>query len=214
MTDVTDTCSDDVVAGVDEVGRGCLAGAVYAAAVVLPDRHHILGLRDSKQLSARKRERLATIIRLRAIAWAVGCASVEEIDALNILQATLLAMRRAVRALRIRPDQVLVDGNQCPGIDIPTQSIVGGDAREPVIMAASIVAKVARDSAMTRLDAQFPGYGFAKNKGYGTAGHLDALSRLGPTIHHRMSFAPCARVSANSNRGAASRGESLPEDNA
>lgn len=193
------------IAGVDEVGRGCLAGAVYAAAVVLPDGHSIPGLRDSKQLSAGRREKLAEIIRACAVGWSVGQASVQEIDALNILQATLLAMARAVRALPIRPDQVLIDGSHCPDIDIPTRSIIGGDGREPTIMAASILAKVTRDSAMTHLDAQFPGYAFAKNKGYGTAAHLHALKILGPTIHHRMSFSPCSRLTLETKPGATSK---------
>lgn len=189
-----------MIAGVDEVGRGCLAGAVYAAAVILPDTHPVTGLRDSKRLSARKREKLATTIRTCSVDWAIGQASVQEIDRLNILRATLLAMERAVHALRIQPDLVLIDGIHCPDIEIPTRSIVGGDACEPAIMAASILAKVIRDSVMTHLDPEFPGFAFAKNKGYGTAAHLEALKMLGPTIHHRMTFAPCSRLTLERNQ--------------
>lgn len=206
------TRSNGVAAGVDEVGRGCLAGAVYAAAVILPQNHRVDGLRDSKRISARKREQLAAAIQTCAIGWAIGFASVSEIDELNILQATLLAMKRAIAALPVRPDQVLVDGNRCPEIDIPARAIIGGDAREPAIMAASIIAKVIRDSAMLRLDPLFRGYGFARNKGYGTAAHLEALRILGPTTQHRMSFAPCAQARFNPIRSVALEHESRPED--
>lgn len=192
----------DMVAGVDEVGRGCLAGAVFAAAVILPDGDSVTGLRDSKRLSARKREKLATAIRARSVDWAIGQASVQEIDRLNILRATLLAMERAVRALRIQPDQVLIDGVHCPDIEIPTRSIIGGDACEPTIMAASILAKVTRDSVMMHLETEFPGFAFAKNKGYGTAAHIEALKMHGPTIHHRMTFAPCSRLALDKNQDA------------
>jgi len=179
-----------LIAGVDEVGRGCLAGPVYAAAVILGEAQ-ICGLRDSKQLSASKRERLCEQIQARSKAWAVGIADVEEIDRLNILQASLLAMRRAVLALTSVPDMALVDGNQRPVLECPSQTIINGDATEPAIMAASIVAKVVRDRELLRLDGLFPGYGLAKHKGYGTPQHLLALRHLGASAVHRMSFAPC-----------------------
>lgn len=179
------------VAGVDEVGRGCLAGPVVAAAVVLDAP--IDGLRDSKQLSPRARARLANDIRQRALAWAVGSASVAEIDALNILQASLLAMRRAVAALPLVPDAVEVDGNQDPRFGLPTRCIVGGDGLRPAIMAASILAKTDRDRWMTEWADHEPGYGHERHKGYGTAQHLAALRVLGPGEAHRMSFAPCRR---------------------
>lgn len=210
---MTDTHPNGFVAGVDEVGRGCLAGAVYAAAVILPENHRINGLCDSKRISARKREQLATTIQTRAIGWAIGLASVREIDDLNILQATMLAMKRAVEALPVRPDRVLIDGDRCPEIDMPAQTIIGGDTREPVIMAASIIAKVIRDSAMMRLDTLFRGYGFARNKGYGTAAHLEALQVLGPTAQHRMSFAPCTQARVGPKRRAALGHASKPEEN-
>lgn len=180
-------------AGIDEAGRGCLAGAVFAAAVILPTDHGIVGLNDSKQLSAAQRERLFPLIQQRALAFAIATASVEEIDRLNILQANLLAMRRAVAALAIKPALCLVDGNIDPKLGLPTRCVIGGDALHAEIMAASILAKVARDAEMLRLDAEHPGYGFAKHKGYGTAQHLAALRELGPSTAHRMSFAPCAQ---------------------
>lgn len=179
-------------AGIDEVGRGCLAGPVYAAAVILPEDHGLVGLRDSKALSAAQRERLAPLIRARALAWAIGSASVEEIDAINILQATFLAMRRAVEALPLKPALCLVDGNRPPPLGCAVQTIVGGDRSVDAIMAAAIIAKVARDAEMARLDAQFPGYGLAAHKGYGTPAHLEALRRQGASAVHRKSFAPCA----------------------
>jgi ribonuclease HII len=178
-------------AGVDEAGRGCLAGPVYAAAVIMGAP--IPGLRDSKQLALARRERLFEQIHAQAQAVAIARAEVEEIDRLNILQASLLAMRRAVAALTMRPAHALVDGNQCPGLACATTLVVGGDALHPQIMAASILAKVARDREMQRLDADFPGYGLAVHKGYGTPAHLAALRRLGPSPIHRMSFAPCAQ---------------------
>jgi len=181
-------------AGVDEVGRGCLAGPVYAAAVILPDHHGIIGLRDSKQLTAARRERLAPQIQGRALAWAIGIATVEEIDRINILRATFLAMARAVQALSLRPALCLVDGNQVPELGCEVRTIVGGDATVESIMAASIVAKVARDAALVQLDACYPGYGLARHKGYGTPQHLGALRALGPSKEHRMSFAPCAQA--------------------
>jgi len=181
-------------AGVDEVGRGCLAGPVYVAAVILPENHGLVGLRDSKQLTAQRRETLAPRIQNCALAWAIGIASVEEIDRINILRATFLAMARAVQALTLRPSLCLVDGNQAPEMGCAVRTIVGGDATVESIMAASIVAKVARDAELLRLDSGYPGYGLARNKGYGTPQHLAALRALGPSQIHRMSFAPCAQA--------------------
>lgn len=183
------------IAGVDEVGRGCLAGPVYAAAVILPKPCRLPGLDDSKKLPREARERLAPLIETRAIAFAVGIASVEEIDRINILQASLLAMRRAVDLLRQRPTLCLVDGNQPPALDCEVQTVIGGDARHRCIMAASVLAKVARDAELRRLDLEFPGYGFAQHKGYATPEHQEALRKLGPCGIHRMSFAPCAQRS-------------------
>ncbi len=182
------------IAGIDEAGRGCLAGPVFAAAVMLPADHGIAGLNDSKQLSAAQRERLFPLIQQRALAFAIATASVEEVDRLNILQANLLAMRRAVAALTITPALCLVDGNIDPRLGVATRCVVGGDALHAEIMAASILAKVARDAEMLRLHGEHPGYGFAKHKGYGTAQHLAALRTLGPSAAHRMSFAPCAQA--------------------
>jgi ribonuclease HII len=186
-----------LIAGIDEVGRGCLAGPVYAAAVILPEGHGLAGLRDSKKLSAAQRERLAPLIRQRALAWAVGSASVAEIDQLNILQATFLAMRRAVESLTARPDLCRVDGSQRPPLPGPVEMVIGGDASDEAIMAASIVAKVARDAELVRLDALHAGYGLARHKGYGTPLHLAALQQQGPSTVHRMSFAPCAAAAVN-----------------
>ena len=180
-----------IVCGVDEVGRGPLAGPVVAAAVILTSP--LAGIRDSKMLSAGVRQELAERIRVVA-PFAVAAASAAEIDRLNVLQASLLAMRRAVARLPIRPDLVLVDGNQDPRLDLPTRLIIGGDALEPAIGAASIVAKVLRDSLMQRLARRHPGYGFERNVGYGTPQHRAALLRLGPSPHHRRSFAPCRAV--------------------
>ncbi len=182
------------IAGIDEAGRGCLAGPVFAAAVILPSDHGIVGLNDSKQLSAVQRESLFPLIQQRALAFAIASASVEEIDRLNILQANLLAMRRAVAALGLRPSLCLVDGNIDPRLGVATRCVVGGDALHAEIMAASILAKVARDAQMQRLDAEHPGYGLAQHKGYGTVQHLTALRTLGPSAAHRMSFAPCAQA--------------------
>ena len=182
------------VAGVDEVGRGPLAGPVVAAAVILPPKGLPRGLTDSKALTASERERLDAKVRARALAWALGEASVAEIDAMNILQASLLAMRRAVAALTLTPFAAWVDGNHAPGLAMPVRAVVGGDGAVPAISAASIVAKVARDRQMVALDAAYPGYGFARHKGYGTAGHRRALERLGVTEIHRRSFAPVARL--------------------
>ena len=181
------------VAGVDEAGRGPLAGPVTAAAVILRASAPIIGLRDSKQLTAARRESLAAQIRVTALAWAVGWADVAEIDRMNILQASLLAMQRAVLALSVRPDQVLVDGNVCPRLLCPAQAIVQGDRNVAAISAASILAKVERDALMRRLDAEFPAYGFAIHKGYPTPVHLQALAVHGPCCSHRRSFAPVRR---------------------
>lgn len=178
------------IAGVDEAGRGPLAGDVVAAAVVLDPARRIEGLRDSKRLSARRREVLAEEIRRCALAWSIARASVAEIDSLNILQASLLAMHRAVQGLAVVPGLVLVDGNRLPRWDYPSQAVVKGDDRVPAIAAASILAKVQRDADLQVLDAQWPGYGFATHKGYPTAAHLEALQRLGVTPVHRRSFAP------------------------
>jgi ribonuclease HII len=179
-----------MICGVDEAGRGPLAGAVFAAAVILDPQRPVAGLDDSKKLSERRRERLEIEIKERAIAWAVAFASVEEIDTLNILQATLLAMRRAVEGLAVRPAEALIDGNRCPPLDIPVRAIVGGDATVAEISAASILAKTARDAEMRLLHAQFPQYGLDRHKGYGTAAHLAALAVHGPAPFHRRSFAP------------------------
>lgn len=176
--------------GVDEAGRGPLAGPVCAAAVILDPDRPIAGLADSKRLGERRREELAERIRRQSLAWSVAFASVEEIDALNILQATLLAMRRAVDALALRPDLVLVDGNRCPALAVPARAIVGGDASQPAISAASILAKTSRDALMLELDRRWPEYGFARHKGYPTEAHLSALRRHGVTVMHRRSFAP------------------------
>ncbi len=178
------------LAGVDEVGRGPLAGDVVTAAVILPENHQIEGLADSKVLSARQRENLYADIIGQAECWAVGRASVEEIDRFNILQATLMAMRRAVLSLDVKPDYVVVDGNRLPQWEYASEAVVKGDGRVDVISAASIIAKVVRDAEMLALDSHYPGYGFAANKGYGTPQHLEALQRLGPTPIHRRSFAP------------------------
>ncbi|MBI3221810.1 MAG: ribonuclease HII [Nitrosomonadales bacterium] len=179
-----------LICGVDEAGRGPLAGPVSAAAVILDDSRPIAGLADSKKLSERQRDQLAPVIRERALAWAVAYAEVEEIDRLNILQATLLAMRRAVLALDSLPQQVLVDGLYCPQTGIPSQAIVKGDSKVAAISAASILAKTARDEIMLQLHQQYPHYGFAGHKGYPTAAHLAALREHGVSPVHRKSFRP------------------------
>ncbi|MFZ1344595.1 ribonuclease HII [Thiothrix eikelboomii] len=179
-----------LIAGVDEVGRGPLAGAVVAAAVILDPAQPIEGLADSKKLSAKKREALAAEIRLKALAWSLGRAEVEEIDRLNILQATFLAMQRALEGLAIQPDQVLIDGNRCPNINYAMQAIIGGDALIPAISAASILAKVSRDAELVRLDQLYPAYGFAQHKGYPTPLHLNAIHQYGVLPIHRRSFKP------------------------
>lgn len=179
-----------LVCGVDEAGRGPLAGPVCAAAVILDPARPIAGLADSKKLSARRRESLAAEIRDKALDHAVAWASVEEIDSINILQATLLAMQRAVEALGVLPTEVLIDGNRCPRLALPARAIVGGDASEPAISAASILAKTARDAEMLRIHAAFPEYGLDRHKGYDTATHRAALNLHGPAPFHRRSFAP------------------------
>lgn len=178
------------VCGVDETGRGPLAGPVYAAAVILHTRRPVDGLADSKALNAQQRERLASEIRERALAWAVASATVEEIDAYNILRASLLAMRRAVQQLGIAPGRVLVDGIHCPEVPFPVKAIVKGDARIKSISAASILAKVERDAEMLRLHLRYPQYGFDQHKGYPTEEHFAALKRHGACEIHRRSFAP------------------------
>ncbi len=178
------------IVGVDEVGRGPLAGAVVAAAVILDPNNPIVGLNDSKKLSEKRREQLVPIIQQHALAWALGRAEVEEIDEINILQATLLAMKRAVEALHIKPTHALVDGNQAPNLACSVTTIIKGDQSEPAIAAASILAKVARDREMQVMDTLYPGYGFAKHKGYPTKDHQQALMALGPCIIHRRSFKP------------------------
>ena len=186
------------VAGVDEAGRGALVGNVVAAAVILPAQFDLPGLTDSKKLSARQREALFDAITAQALAWCAAVASPAEIDAMNIHHATLLAMRRAVEGLATPPQSVLVDGKFTPDLAMPARAIVGGDASEACIAAASIIAKVTRDRQMAELEARFPGYGFAAHKGYGTKAHLAALARLGATLEHRRSYAPVRAVMAGS----------------
>ncbi len=179
-----------MVAGVDEVGRGPLAGPVVAAAVILDPDKPIAGLMDSKKLSEKKRESLSILIKQHALAWSLGRAEVEEIDQINILQASLLAMQRAVAGLSVRPNKALIDGNKLPKLECPAEAIVKGDSKIPAISAASIVAKVARDTEMLDLDEQYPGYGLAKHKGYPTKAHIQALSELGVSPIHRLSYKP------------------------
>lgn len=176
------------VAGVDEVGRGCLAGPVVAAAVILPRELLIPGVDDSKKLTPKSRERLFPIITTHAVSYAIGMVAAEEVDRLNILQATRKAMRLAVESLAAPPDVILIDGRDALDLDIPQETIVGGDSRSHVIAAASIIAKVTRDRMMTALQEQFPNFGFANHKGYGTEAHLDEIRRFGPTPLHRRSF--------------------------
>lgn len=183
-----------LIAGVDEVGRGPLVGAVVTAAVILDPNQPIHGLADSKKLSEKRRLQLADEIKQKALCWALGRAEVEEIDELNILHATMLAMQRAVAALAISPDFVLVDGNRLPALPMPAQAVVKGDSLVAEISAASILAKVARDQEMAALDLRYPDYHFAQHKGYPTALHLAKLAELGATPFHRKSFAPVARA--------------------
>ena len=177
-----------VVCGVDEAGRGPIAGDVYAAAVILPEQYDLPHLNDSKKLTAKRRDALEGLIKEQAVAWAVASATVEEIEQINILRAALLAMKRAVEALAISAEYALVDGNQQPPLEIPCETIIKGDGRCASIAAASILAKTARDRTMEALDAEYPGYGFAKHKGYGTKAHYEVLERLQPCPIHRMSF--------------------------
>lgn len=182
------------IAGVDEVGRGPLVGAVVTAAVILDPAKPILGLADSKKLTEKRREALYIEIKEKALSWSLGRAEPDEIDELNILHATMLAMQRAVAGLHITPDMVLIDGNRCPKLPMASQAVVKGDSKVAEISAASILAKVTRDREMVELDLQFPDYGFAKHKGYPTPVHLESLVRLGATPHHRRSFAPVRRA--------------------
>ncbi|MBI1732867.1 MAG: ribonuclease HII [Gammaproteobacteria bacterium] len=191
--DLLSGIAPDLVAGVDEAGRGPLAGPVYAAAVILDPGRNISGLADSKRLTAHARRNLSATIRERALAWAVARVENPEIDRINILNASLLAMVNAVESLNIAPKLVLVDGNICPRMACAVRAVVRGDATVPAISAASILAKVARDEEMERLDHAYPGYGFARHKGYATAEHLRALARLGVCSIHRRSFAPVRR---------------------
>lgn len=178
------------IAGVDEVGRGPLAGAVVAAAVILDPANPIAGLKDSKKLTEKKRQQLAEEIKAKALAWCIARAEASEIDEINILQASLLAMTRAVAGLSVQPHKVLADGNKKPTVSCECEAIIKGDQTVPEISAASIIAKVARDQEMLALDKVYPGYGFAKHKGYPTKDHLSALDKLGVTIIHRRSFGP------------------------
>lgn len=188
------TLVEELVAGVDEVGRGPLCGAVVTAAVILDPARPILGLNDSKKLTEARRELLYDEIREKALSWCIARAEVEEIDQLNILHATMLAMQRAVAGLHITPRLALIDGNRCPQLAVPSAAVVKGDSKVPAIAAASILAKVSRDREMQALDRQYPGYGIAGHKGYPTAVHLEALQRLGPTPVHRRSFGPVRRL--------------------
>jgi len=185
-----------LMAGVDEAGRGPLAGPVVAAAVILDDTKRIRGLADSKVLTPLQRDRLFDMIREKALCCAVGEASVQEIDTLNILHATMLAMKRAVEGLRLKPVKVLVDGNRLPVLDMLSEAVIGGDAKVKSISAASIIAKVTRDRMLEKLHEEFPQYGFAAHKGYGTPEHLEALQVHGPCVHHRRHFGPVAATFA------------------
>lgn len=194
MTDFEYPQGFELIAGVDEVGRGPLVGAVVTAAVILDPNNPIKGLADSKKLSEKKRLALSKEIKQKALAWSLGRAEPEEIDELNILHATMLAMQRAINTLKIRPHFVLVDGNRIPKLDIPAQAVVKGDSLVAEISAASILAKVARDQEMVELDFQFPQYEFAKHKGYPTKVHLEKLAEFGALPQHRRSFAPVRKV--------------------
>lgn len=191
---MTDSVNSQIVAGVDEVGRGPLAGPVVTAAVILPNDHTIEGLKDSKKLSAKKRETLAEQIKQQAICFSIAQASIQEIDKLNILHATMLAMKRAVESLKVVPELVLVDGNRVPSVGIECRAVIGGDGLEECISAASIVAKVERDNLMCQLAAQYPGYGLEKHMGYPTKFHMQALQEKGVTPIHRRSFAPVKKL--------------------
>ncbi|ENN8376838.1 ribonuclease HII [Providencia rettgeri] len=184
----------NLIAGVDEVGRGPLVGAVMTAAVILDPNNPITGLADSKKLTEKKREKLFDEIQQKALCWCIGRAEPEEIDNINILHATMLAMQRAVAGLSIVPEYVLIDGNRCPKLPMPSQAVIKGDSLVQEISAASILAKVIRDREMVELDKTFPEYGFAKHKGYPTAYHLEKLAQYGATEFHRKSFAPVRRA--------------------
>ncbi len=189
-----------LICGVDEAGRGPLCGSVVAAAVILDPTRPIEGLADSKKLSEKKRDVLQVLIKERALAWAIAEASVEEIDRLNILHATMLAMRRAVEGLRMAPTEVLIDGNRVPpGLQMAARAIIKGDALEPAISAASILAKTHRDAMLVEMDKRYPQYGFAGHKGYPTAAHIEALAKYGVTPEHRRSFGPVANLLAQGN---------------
>jgi ribonuclease HII len=190
--DFTSTCQ--LVAGVDEVGRGPLAGPVVTAAVILDPDRPIEGLADSKTMTEKRRERLFEEIKEKALAWAIGRCEVEEIDELNILQATMVAMQRAVAGLSPQPEHALIDGNRCPKLPCSAEAVVKGDTKVAAISAASILAKVTRDREMVELDKRYPGYGLAGHKGYPTKAHLEALATLGVTPIHRRSFGPVARL--------------------
>nr|WP_317400950.1 ribonuclease HII [Plesiomonas shigelloides] len=194
MTDLFVYPDAGLIAGVDEVGRGPLVGAVVTAAVILDPARPIVGLADSKKLSEKKRMALFDEIKEKALAWSLGRAEPHEIDELNILHATMLAMQRAVAGLPITPEFVLIDGNRCPALPMPAQAVVKGDSKVAEISAASILAKVTRDREMAELDAQYPQYGFAKHKGYPTADHLRLLAEHGAIAEHRRSFAPVKRA--------------------
>ncbi|ACV27308.1 ribonuclease HII [Kangiella koreensis] len=183
-----------LIAGVDEVGRGPLAGPVVAAAVILDPANPIVGLADSKKLTEKRREALSIEIKEKALAWSIARAEVEEIDRINILQASLLAMKRAVETLSHSPELALIDGNHCPELDCRMEAIIKGDSKEPAISAASILAKVARDTEMVEMEQTYPGYGFAKHKGYPTQQHREAIMQLGITPIHRRSYAPVQRM--------------------
>lgn len=190
----SDYIGSKVMAGVDEVGRGPLAGPVIAAAVILDPEYPIEGLMDSKKINEKKRNLLAIEIRKKSLAWALGRAEYDEIDSVNILQASLLAMKRAVESLAMKPGWVLVDGLHCPDVSCNVEAIIKGDSKIPAISAASIIAKVARDNEMTALDGQYPGYGFSQHKGYPTKMHIEALKELGVSAIHRKSFAPVKKL--------------------
>jgi len=190
MSDLTSI----LIAGVDEVGRGPLAGPVVAAAVILDPKQPISGLADSKKLSESKRNKLDIEIREKALCWSLGRAEIEEIDEINILHASLLAMRRAVEGLSIQPEHAKIDGNRCPVLSCTSEWIIKGDQKVASISAASIIAKVARDSEMLEMDIKYPGYGFASHKGYPTKVHMQALLDLGITPIHRRSFSPVAKI--------------------
>lgn len=198
MTVFADAHAQVLTCGVDEAGRGPLAGPVYAAAVILDPARPILGLADSKKLSEKKRESLALEIKECALAWAIARAEVSEIDQINILQASLLAMKRAVEALQTNPTEALIDGLYCPKLLIPSRAIVKGDSTVPEISAASILAKTARDAEMLLMHAQFPEYGFNKHKGYPTALHIAALHKFGVTVIHRLTFSPVSSIVSES----------------